>query len=75
MPTRQLIDELFLEEVRRARSMPMAEKFFAGARLFEAACMVAEAGIRRDHPEADESRVRELLRERIELAKRLEQSP
>jgi hypothetical protein len=75
MPTRELIDELFVEEVRKARSMPLADKLLAGARLFEAACMMTAAGIRRDHPEADQRRVQELLKQRIELAKRLEESP
>lgn len=72
-PTQELIDQLFREEVLRARSMSMTDKFFAGTRLFELACRFTVAGIRNDHPEADERRVQELLWQRLELARRLEE--
>jgi hypothetical protein len=69
---RQLAVELLREDVERARRMDPAEKFWAGPRLFDMACEVTMAGIRRDHPNASEEEVRRILRERLMLAERLE---
>lgn len=52
--------------------MSMGEKILAGPRLFEAACRMMRAGIRLQHPDADEARVTELLRERLALQRRME---
>lgn len=71
-PSRELVDTLYADEVRAARAMSPGEKFWAGPRLFDYACEVARAGIRMQHPEADEARVEELLRARIALGRRLE---
>jgi hypothetical protein len=73
-PTRELMDQLYREEVFQARKMSIEDKFFAGGRLFELACVCAVAGIRNDHPNADERQVREMLGQRIALGRRLEQS-
>ena len=72
VPTKELIDELYREEILRARATPPEEKLLAGAALFDWACQVTLAGIRDQHPEADERRVQEILRERLALARRLE---
>ena len=37
--------------------------------LHEMSCDIAREGIRRQHPEADDAKVEELLRERIRLAR------
>jgi hypothetical protein len=71
-PTRELIDQLYREEVRRAREMPPADKLIAGARLFDRACRLMMDGIRDEYPDADEATVRRILNERLELARRLE---
>jgi hypothetical protein len=71
-PTKELIDDIFRERVQRARRMTSEQKFLAGAELFEEACQITMAGIRHQHPEADEQRVREILAERLELRQRLE---
>ena len=72
-PDQPLIDQLFLERVRKARALNPEDKLLAGARLFDRTCRIMADGIRDEYPNADERRVREILRERLALARRLEQ--
>ena len=72
--TQRLIDKLYREELLEARAMSPAEKARAGQQLFEAACRITLAGIRRQFPEASEERCREMLRERLDLQRRLEET-
>ncbi len=71
-PTRELIDDLFRQRVLAARAMSPEDKLLAGARLFDRTCRIMADGIRHEYPKAD--RVREILAERLALARRLEQS-
>lgn len=71
-PTQQLIDEIFLDKIRSARQMTPEEKLLAGPRLFERSCRVMLDGLRDENPGADEDRLRQLLRERLALIRRLE---
>jgi hypothetical protein len=71
-PTQELIDALYREEVLRARRMKPGDKLFAGADLFDYACEITKSGIRHQHPDADEQQVLALLRDRLALARRLE---
>lgn len=71
-PTRELIDELYREQVLQARAMPDDEKLLAGARLFDRACRLMSDGIRHQFPNASEERVQQILRERLDLVRRLE---
>src|SRR5262249_31717893 len=73
-PTKELIDALYCDEVLQARAMSPEEKFLAGSRLFDYACRITMAGIRHQSPDADEQRGREILAERLELARGLEGS-
>ena len=52
--------------------MDPEEKLSAGARLFQYASDITRAGIRHQHPAADEAEVERILCERLELAKRME---
>jgi hypothetical protein len=70
--TQLLIDELYRQELEEARAMSADEKVLAGQRLFEAACRITLAGIRHQFPDASEDRCWEILRERLELQRRLE---
>jgi len=72
-PTKELIDEIYRDRVQRARQMSPEDKFFAGARLFDRSCRIMVDGIRVQFPDADERRVQEILRERLAIARRLEQ--
>ena len=65
---------LYRQELIEARTMSPADKALAGQRLFEAACRITLAGIRQQFPEASEARCREILRERLELQRRLEET-
>jgi hypothetical protein len=69
---RETVDELFREEVLRARRMSPEEKLLAGGRLFELACRVTEAGIRDQFPDADPQRVQEILSQRLTLRRKLD---
>ena len=72
-PTQELIDDIYRERVLRARRTPPDVKFFDGPELFERACRIMAAGIRNQFPDADEAKVDEILGERLELLRRLEE--
>ena len=72
-PTKELIEQLYWDKVSAARAMSPSDKLLAGARLFDFACRATMAGIRHQHPDADERQVLDVLRQRLALARRLEQ--
>jgi len=72
--TQRLIDELYREEILDARQMSPTEKILAGQRLFESACRITLAGIRNQNPGTSEEQCLEMLRQRLELQRRLEES-
>jgi hypothetical protein len=74
-PTRELVDELYRDQIRRARATPPEQRLLDGIRLFEFACRVMMDGIRDQNPEADEARVHEILAQRFDLMRRLEKTP
>lgn len=69
---KRLAHDIFREKVERARRMSADEKFLAGYRLFNQGCMMMEAGIRDQFPEADDAEVKLKLRHRLQLGRRLE---
>ncbi len=73
-PTQELVDDIFRRRVLQARRTPPEDKFLDGPRLFDYACRITMDGIRHQHPDADEARVREILAERIALQRRLEEA-
>ena len=72
--TQRLIDELYREELREARAMSPEEKILAGQQLFEGACRMTLAGIRNQHSGASEEECLEILRQRLVLQRRLEET-
>ena len=74
-PTKELIDELFLDKVRQARNTPPVERLLNGARLFDFSCRIMCDGIRHQHPDAGPEEVKRLLFERIALSRKLESMP
>jgi hypothetical protein len=71
-PTDERIAQLHREDLEQARRMTPEQKLLAGAELFDYACEIAKAGIRAQHPEADDEMLLKLLRERIALGEKLE---
>jgi hypothetical protein len=71
-PTDDLIQSLDRDKVRRAVSMSEEQRFLSALELFDMASEMTRAGIRADHPEADERRVTEILRGRLSRARRSE---
>jgi hypothetical protein len=70
-----LIDQLYRERVADARSMSPGQKLLLGPILFDQVCRRMEAGIRHQFPEADDERVRQILLERLRIARTLEARP
>ncbi len=73
-PTPEYIDELYREEVHEAQRMAPERKMAAGGELFDELCERMRDGIRYQYPGADEAQVEAILRERLELARRLEEA-
>ena len=73
-PTKELLDDIYRERVLRARRTPPEEKLLDGFRLFEFSCRIMMDGIRNENPGADDTKVREILAQRLALLERLEQS-
>lgn len=71
-PTKELVDAIYWERVERARQMSPADRVLVGLQLFEFTTRIMADGIRAQFPEADEQRVQEILRERLALARKLE---
>jgi hypothetical protein len=71
-PTKELADAIYRERVEKARRMSPEDKLLGGARLFDRSCQIMAAGIRWQFPNADEQQVGEILRERLAVARRLE---
>jgi hypothetical protein len=74
-PSQELIDQLYRERVDRARAMPPEEKLFLGLRLYDRSCRIMADGIRDEFPDAAEDRVQVILRDRLAMIRRLEQTP
>ena len=61
------------EEVEAARRQTFAQKFRAGAELFDYACTISKAGIRWQNPGFDEAQVMAELRRRIRIGQALDE--
>jgi hypothetical protein len=72
-PTKELVDAIFRERVLRARRMPPEDKLLEGVRLFDNDCRIMKERIRNEFPDADEEHVNEILIDRINLIRQLEE--
>jgi hypothetical protein len=70
-PTKELVDAIYRERIRRAREAPVDQKFLAGAELFERSCRIMMDGIRDEYGDIDEQQVRAILEKRLDLLRRL----
>jgi hypothetical protein len=74
-PTQELlIDSLYRERILATKAMRPKEKLLAGPRLFDLSCKIMADGIRDENPEADETTVQNILRQRLALIRQLEQT-
>lgn len=71
-PTDELVRSLDRDRIRRAAALSEEQRFLGALELFDMASEMARAGIRADHPEADEGTVAEIFRRRLSLARRTE---
>ena len=62
----ELIDDIYLGKVLRARAAPMEEKVLDGPRLYAYACEAVRAGVRLQNPNATPEELKVLIRERFE---------
>ena len=67
-----LADELYREGVLHARRTPPEERILDGPRLFDYACSVSLAGLRSKLPHANDDELRQALRRRLEIGRKLE---
>jgi hypothetical protein len=72
-PTPENLAQLHRERMERARRMSPEKKLTAGPELFALAVECMRAGIRMDHPEADERQIRDMVRERLARQRRKEE--
>ena len=59
------------KQIELYRAMTGEERLGIALRLHELACDIARAGIRHQHPRADDAEVEQLLRRRLALAREL----
>ena len=74
-PDAPLIDQLYRAEVMEARRMSPEDKLILGERLFRWACAITLEGIKFQNPGLSEAECQRILRERIELGRKLEAMP
>jgi hypothetical protein len=58
-------------QIERYRQMTGEQRLKIALDLHEMSCEIARAGIRRQHPEANEAEVEHFLRQRIELEREI----
>ena len=66
-----LIDQLYREEILHARKMTPQQRIAAAFEIAPLALGFMYAGIRRQHPEADDAELLRLARERIAKVRRM----
>lgn len=64
-PPAALIDSIYRDRVLRARRQSPGQKLVDGLKLFDQVCERMKSGIRYQYPQADESQVAQILRERL----------
>jgi hypothetical protein len=73
-PTQKLLDELFLDKVRRARAQDPAERLLDGPRLFDAECAALRDQFHRKYPEANKEQLDQRVRRHFDTTRMLERN-
>jgi hypothetical protein len=63
-------ERAYKEQIERYQRMTGEQRLAIALQLHELSCNVARAGIRHQHPNADDNEVERLLHQRLELARR-----
>ena len=66
-----LADAIFRERVERARRMTPGQKIALGFTLFEQSCGLMRSGIHMQFPDADETEVQRIFRQRLDTLRRI----
>ena len=74
-PTQELIDQLRRDKIDAARRMSPEQKLSAGGELFDCVIERMLAGIRMQHPNVSGEQARHLIRQRLAIARRVENRP
>lgn len=75
LPHGDHIDDSYVQQILAARRRTPGENFLATFAINEMAREFNLIGIRSDYPDASEEQVLEILRRRVELARRLDDVP
>jgi len=60
------------DSVEQSQSMTVADRFWAGAELFDYACTLSRSGICRQYPEYSSDQVEAELRRRVDMQRQRE---
>jgi hypothetical protein len=67
-----LADAIYRERVLRARRVPPEQRILEGPQLFDFACSASLAGLRMQMPNASEAELRQGLRRRLAIGRKLQ---
>jgi hypothetical protein len=67
-----LADAIYRERVLRARRVPPEQRILEGPQLFDFACSASLAGLRMQMPNATEAELRQGLRRRLAIGRKLQ---
>ena len=74
-PTADLVDAIYREKVLCARRMSPQRRVEVGAELSDLGRQMMREAIRREYPSASQEQIRQFMRERIELSRKLDNIP
>ena len=72
-PTKELIDGIYRSRILQARKTPPGQRLADCLELFESSCSIMKDGLRAENPLANEQQIEVLLRERLAIARRLDE--
>jgi hypothetical protein len=74
-PTSELIDALYREKILRARQMTLQKRVEVGAELSDIGRQMMRELILRENPSASQAQILQLMRQRLELKRKLDDIP
>jgi hypothetical protein len=74
-PTPELVDAIYREKILRSRRMTIQKRLEVAAELSDIGRQMMREAIRRENPAASDDEVRQLMRGRLELKRKLDDIP